>query len=181
MVINARTMGICQPDKSLTSHDGALEKQYHRIKNDPHNTAGLPYEGTTQQITDLKMRHFIRRETPAGSTIATRVNAMNEVAEGNSLPDAGSLAAYHLPPFQAVIDAGTSIVMPYHAIPSTDKSAIPQSPLTEFEDVGFAFDEGVLDPLRSMGHRGHRLRLRHLSKMAWASRSSVCPSRSARR
>ena len=41
--------------------DGALDEQYHRIKNDPHNTAGLPYEGTTQQITELHMRHFIMR------------------------------------------------------------------------------------------------------------------------
>ena len=85
MVINARTMGISQPDKELTSHDGALDEQYHRIKNDPHNTAGLPYEGTTQQIAELHMRHFIMRETPAGSTIAAWVNAMNEVAEGTRL------------------------------------------------------------------------------------------------
>ena len=85
MVINGRTMGISQPDKDLTSHDGALDEQYHRIKNDPHNTAGLPYEGTTQQIEELHMRHFIMRETPAGSTIATWVNAMNEVAEGTRL------------------------------------------------------------------------------------------------
>ena len=55
MVINSRSMGISQHDKSLTSHDGALDEQYHKIKNDPHNTAGLPYEGTTQQITEL---HF---------------------------------------------------------------------------------------------------------------------------
>ena len=85
MVINSRTMGISQPDKDLTSHDGALDEQYHRIKNDPHNTAGLPYEGTSQQITELHMRHFIMRETPRGSVIATWINAMNEVAEGTRL------------------------------------------------------------------------------------------------
>jgi hypothetical protein len=78
-------MGISQPDPELTSHDGALDEQYHRVKNDPHNTAGLPYEGTTQQITELHMRHFIMRETPSGSKIATWVNAMNEVAEGTRL------------------------------------------------------------------------------------------------
>ena len=66
MVINSRSMGISQPDPDLTSHDGALDEQYHRVKNDPHNTAGLPYEGTTQQITELHMRHFIMRETPRG-------------------------------------------------------------------------------------------------------------------
>ena len=78
-------MGISQHDPELTSHDGALDEQYHRIKNDPHNTAGLPYEGTTQQITELHMRHFIMRETPPGSKIAAWVNAMNEVAEGTRL------------------------------------------------------------------------------------------------
>lgn len=85
MVINSRTMGISQPDPALTSHDGVLDEQYHPIKNDPHNTAGLPYEGTTQQITELRMRHFIMRETPSGSKIAAWVNAMNEVAEGTRL------------------------------------------------------------------------------------------------
>ena len=85
MVICSRSMGISQPDPDLTSHDGALDEQYHRVKNDPHNTAGLPSEGTTQQITELHMRHFIMRETPKGSVIATWVNAMNEVAEGTRL------------------------------------------------------------------------------------------------
>jgi beta-glucosidase len=321
MVINSRSMGISQPDKELTSHDGALDEQYHRIKNDPHNTAGLPYEGTTQQITELHLRHFIMRETPAGSAIATWVNAMNEVAEGTRLgipvivaansknelggfkmgataadrdftqwpgtlglaatgdvdliadfaaksrsewvaaglrkgymymadtvtdprwfrgsgtfgedpafnaraigavvrgfqgehglaadgvamttkhfpgggarengfdphyaegkfnvyPTPGSLAAYHLPPFQAAIDAGTSSVMPYYAIPSTVKSALPQPPLEEFEDVGFAFNKGVLDLLRSMGHRGYiNSDSGILSKMAWGVEELSVPER----
>lgn len=321
MVINSRTMGISQPDKELTSHDGALDEQHHRIKNDPHNTAGLPYEGTTDQITNLHMRHFIMRETPAGSVIATWVNAMNEAAEGTRLgipvivaansknelggfkmggtpddrdftqwpgtlglaatgdieliadfaaksraewvasglrkgymymadtvtdprwfrasgtfgedptfnaaaigavvrgfqgrdglardgvamttkhfpgggarengfdphyaegkfnvyPTPGSLAAYHLPPFQAAIDAGTSSVMPYYAIPSTEKSAMPQSPLDDFEDVGFAFNKGILDLLRSMGHRGYvNSDSGILSKMAWGVEELSVPER----
>jgi beta-glucosidase len=321
MVINARTMGISQPDKELTSHDGALDEQYHRIKNDPHNTAGLPYEGTTEQIAELHMRHFIMRETPAGSAIASWVNAMNEVAEGTRLgipvivaansknelggfkmgatpadrdftqwpgtlglaatgdleliadfaeksrtewvaaglrkgymymadtvtdprwfrgsgtfgedpafnaqaigavvrgfqgehglaadgvamttkhfpgggarengfdphyaegrfnvyPTPGSLAAYHLPPFQAAIEAGTSSVMPYYAIPSTEKSAMPQAPLEEFEDVGFAFNKGILDLLRSMGHRGYiNSDSGILSKMAWGVEELSVPQR----
>ena len=80
MVINSRSMGISQPDKTLTSHDGVLDEQYHQIKNDPHNSSGLPYEGTTQQITELHMRHFIMRETPRGSAIATWVNTCRETA-----------------------------------------------------------------------------------------------------
>jgi len=52
-------MGISQPDPELTSHDGTLDEQYHRIKNDPHNTAGLPYEGTcryTARTTTINIR-----------------------------------------------------------------------------------------------------------------------------
>ena len=39
--------------------------------------------------------------------------------------------------------------------PVDGKSAMPQAPLTEFEDVGFAFNKGMLDLLRAMGHRGY--------------------------
>ena len=321
MVINSRTMGISQPDPALTSHDGALDEQYHPIKNDPHNTAGLPYEGTTQQITELHMRHFIMRETPTGSKIATWVNAMNEVAEGTRLgipvivaansknelggfklgstpddqdftewpgtlglaatgdldliadfavksraewvasglrkgymymadtvtdprwfrangtfgedpafnaqaiaavirgfqgeagvqrdgvalttkhfpgggarengfdphyaegkynvyPTPGSLAKYHLPPFQAAIDAGTSSVMPYYAIPSAEKSAMPQPPLETLEQVGFAFNKGMLDLLRAMGHQGYvNSDSGILSKMAWGVAELSVPER----
>ena len=319
MVINSRSMGISQADPDLTSHDGALDEQYHRIKNDPHNTAGLPYEGTTQQITDLHMRHFIIRQTPRGSTIAAWVNAMNEVAEGSRLgipvvvaansknelggfkmgatpqdqdftlwpgtlglaatgdvdliadfaaksraewvasglrkgymymadtvtdprwfrgngtfgedpafvaaaigavvrgfqgqpglqrdgvalttkhfpgggarengfdphyaegkdnvyPTPGSLATYHLPPFQAAIDAGTSSVMPYYAIASKAKSTLPQPPLTGFEPVGFAYNTEVLDLLRAMGHRGYvNSDSGILSKMAWGGGGAQRP------
>src|SRR5699024_297283 len=260
------------------------------VHNDPHNTSGLPREGTTQQITERHMRHFIMRETPTGSRIATWINAMNEVAETtrwsipvlvaansknelggfklgsrpddqdftqwpgtlglaatgdvelirrfaqysrqewvasglrkgymymadtatdprwfrtngtfgedpqfnaaairavvegfqgtdgpgsdavalttkhfpgggarvhgfdphcaegkfNVYPTEGSLETYHLPPFQAAIDAGTSSVMPYYAIPSRERSAAPQGRLTAFEPVGFAFNTEVLDLL----------------------------------
>lgn len=311
MVINSRSMGISQRDKSMTSHDGALDEKYHEVKNDPHNTAGMPYEGTMHQITEMHMRHFIMRESPRGSLIATWVNAMNEVAETTRLgitvivaansknelggfrigataqdrdftrwpgtlglaaigdPDliadfaatsraewvacglrkgymymadtvtdprwfrangtfgedpefnaraigvlvrgfqgqqgvetdgvalttkhfpgggarengfdphydegkfnvyrtAGSLEKYHLPPFQAAIDAGTSSMMPYYAIPSAAKSAMPQPPLTTFEPVGFAYNREVLQLLRTMGHQGYiNSDSGILSGMAW--------------
>ncbi|PWH05237.1 beta-glucosidase [Brachybacterium endophyticum] len=321
MVINSRSMGISQHDPELTSHDGALDEQYHAIKLDPHNTAGDPYEGTTQQITEMHMRHFIMRETPTGSRIATWINAMQEVAEStrwgipvivaansknetggfrmgatpedkdfaqwpgtlglaaggdadlvrrfaelsreewvasglrkgymymadtvtdprwfrsngtfgedpefnaaaidavirgfqgerglcadgvalttkhfpgggarengfdphyaegkfNVYPTPGSLETYHLPPFQAAIDAGTSSVMPYYAIPSKEKSAAPQGRLTEFEPVGFAFNHEILALLRSMGHTGYiNSDSGILNKMAWGVEGLSVPER----
>lgn len=52
----------------------------------------------------------------------------------------------NLIPFQAAIDAGTSAIMPYYSLPAG----------TEYEEVGYAFNKGVLtDLLRNqMGFRG---------------------------
>lgn len=70
----------------------------------------------------------------------------------------GSLEKYHLPPFQAAIDAGTSSIMPYYAIPSEEKSSMPQGPdgrFGTFEQVGFAYNEAILQLLRDMGFTGY--------------------------
>ena len=311
MVITSRPMGISQRNKEMTSHDGVLDEQYLPIKLDPHTSAGIPFEGTTQMISELGIRHFIMREEPTGSRIATWINTMNEVAEEsrfgipvivaanskneagafkmggtpedqpftawpgtlglaatasleviesfaehsraewrasglrkgymymadvltdprwfrgqgtlgedpefvsgaiaalvrgfqgrdglsadgvalttkhfpgggarengtdphyaegrfNIYPTPGSLEDYHLPPFQAAVDAGTSSVMPYYAIPSAEKSSTPQGRVTDFEQVGFAFNHEILNLLRDMGHRGYiNSDSGVLSKMAW--------------
>lgn len=311
MVISSRPMGISQPNKELTSYDGVLDEQHLPIKIDPHTSAGIPFQGTTEMIRGMHMRHFILREEPTGARIASWINAMNEVAEGtrwgipvivaansknesggfkmggtpedqpftqwpgtlglaatgsleviesfaahsrrewvasglrkgymymadlltdprwfrgqgtlgedpefvsaaigalvrgfqgedgleadgvalttkhfpgggarengtdphyaegrfNIYPTPGSLEDYHLPPFQAAIDAGTASVMPYYAIPSEEKSSTPQGRVTEFEQVGFAFNREILDLLRRMGHRGYiNSDSGILSKMAW--------------
>ncbi len=311
MVISSRPMGISQHNKELTSHDGVLDEQHLPIKVDPHTSAGIPFQGTTEMIRGMHMRHFIMREEPTGSRIATWINAMNEVAEDtrwgipvivaanskneaggfkmggtpedqpfaqwpgtlglaatgsleviesfaahsrrewvasglrkgymymadvltdprwfrgqgtlgedpefvsraigalvrgfqgedglekdgvalttkhfpgggarengtdphyaegrfNIYPTPGSLEDYHLPPFQAAIDAGTSSVMPYYAIPSDEKSSTPQGRVSEFEQVGFAFNREILGLLRQMGHRGYiNSDSGVLSKMAW--------------
>jgi beta-glucosidase len=311
MVISSRPMGISQHNKDFTSHDGVLDEQHLPIKLDPHTSAGIPFQGTTEMIRGMHMRHFIMREEPTGARIATWINAMNEVAEDtrwgipvivaanskneaggfkmggtpqdqpfaqwpgtlglaatgsleviesfaahsrrewvasglrkgymymadvltdprwfrgqgtlgedpefvsraigalvrgfqgedgleadgvalttkhfpgggarengtdphyaegrfNIYPTPGSLEDYHLPPFQAAIDAGTASVMPYYAIPSDEKSSTPQGRVTEFEQVGFAFNREILALLRAMGHRGYiNSDSGVLSKMAW--------------
>lgn len=44
---------------------------------------------------------------------------------------------YHLPPFAAAIEAGTAMMMPYYAKPMG----------TEYEEVGFAFNKGIISDL----------------------------------
>ncbi|MEE1649644.1 glycoside hydrolase family 3 N-terminal domain-containing protein [Brachybacterium sp. J144] len=324
MVISSRPMGISQHNKDFTSHDGVLDEQHLPIKLDPHTSAGIPFEGTTEMIAEKHMRHFIMREEPTGARIATWINTMNEVAEQtrfgipvlvaanskneaggfkmggtpedqpfaqwpgtlglaatgsleliesfarhsraewaasglrkgymymadvftdprwfrghgtfgedprfvaaaigtivrtfqgedgleadgvalttkhfpgggarengtdphyaegrfNIYPTEGSLEEYHLPPFQAAIDAGTASVMPYYAIPSAEKSATPQGRVTDFEQVGFAFNREILGLLRSMGHRGYiNSDSGVLSKMAWGVEDLTTPERVGR-
>ena len=58
----------------------------------------------------------------------------------------GGMFKNNLIPFQAAIDAGTSSIMPYYSLPSG----------TEYEEVGYAFNKGVItDVLRNqMGFKG---------------------------
>jgi len=58
----------------------------------------------------------------------------------------GGMFNNNLIPFQAAIDAGTSAIMPYYSLPQG----------TEYEEVGFAFNKGILtDLLRNkMGFKG---------------------------
>lgn len=58
----------------------------------------------------------------------------------------GSMLEYHLKPFQAAIDAGTSSIMPYYAVPVG----------TDYEEVGFAFNKAIItDLLRGeLGFKG---------------------------
>jgi beta-glucosidase len=71
--------------------------------------------------------------------------------------------------------------MPYYALPSAQKSALPQPPLSQFEPVGFAFNTEVLDLLTSMGHRGYiNSDSGILEKMAWGVEDLSVPERVAR-
>lgn len=58
----------------------------------------------------------------------------------------GGMFENNLIPFQAAIDAGTSAIMPYYSLPEG----------TEFEEVGYAFNKGVIDGVlrKKMGFKG---------------------------
>ncbi len=58
----------------------------------------------------------------------------------------GGMFENNLIPFQAAIDAGTSAIMPYYSLPEG----------TEFEEVGFAYNKGIVNDLlrNKMGFKG---------------------------
>ena len=59
-------------------------------------------------------------------------------------PTAGSLYRYHLPVFQAAIDAGTTSVMPYYARTINSMSAPQLRDGRPFDEVGFAYDKYLI-------------------------------------
>lgn len=65
---------------------------------------------------------------------------------GKNLVYPGNMMEYHLKPFQAAVDAGTSAIMPYYAQPKD----------TEYEEVGFTYNKGIIDDLlrTKMGFKG---------------------------
>lgn len=71
-------------------------------------------------------------------------------AEGqfNCYATPGSLETYHLPAFKAAIAAGTSAIMPYYAIPATEKSAFPQNGWDHFDEpIAFAYNKQFINGL----------------------------------
>ena len=91
------------------------------------------------------------RHYPGGGARVKGTDPHFEEGNYNLYPTKGSLLRYHMPPFRAAIDAGTTSIMPYYAYPS-NKSAeqgLPHFSATkQFEEVGFAINKPFIDYLR---------------------------------
>nr|NLD40649.1 glycoside hydrolase family 3 protein [Actinomycetales bacterium] len=140
---------------------------------------GFQGEQLGEDSIALTTKHF-----PGGGA---RENGFDpHYAEGkfNCYPTPGSLEKYHLPPFIAAVEAGTSSVMPYYAIPSDEKSAIPQPPFEGgFEQVGFTFNREIIEGLLRgrLGHEGYvNSDSGVLTKMAWGVEELTVPERVAK-
>ncbi len=87
----------------------------------------------------LTTKHF-----PGGGPQTNGQDAHFDWGKDQEYP--GGMMEYHLKPFKAAIDAGSSAIMPYYAVPVK----------TEYEEVGFAYNKGVItDLLRGkLGFKG---------------------------
>jgi beta-glucosidase len=91
------------------------------------------------------------------------LDAHNAEGQFTAYPTPGSLFAYHIVPFQAAVDAGTSAIMSYYPIPSNSLSGVQlptgwwQSPTQQFEEVGAAFNKTLITTLLRgyMGFKGY--------------------------
>jgi beta-glucosidase len=102
-------------------------------------TLGFQGERLNPQSVALTIKHF-----PGGGPQVDGQDPHFEWGQDQHYP--GKRFDYHLKPFQAAIDAGTSAIMPYYAKPIG----------TPFEQVAFAYNKAVIHDLlrKKMGFTG---------------------------
>jgi len=91
------------------------------------------------------------------------LDAHNAEGQWTIYPTPGSLFTYHIVPFQAAVDAGTSAIMSYYPRPDNSRSGVQlpsdwwQSPTEQFEEVGAAFNKTLITTLLRgyMGFKGY--------------------------
>lgn len=143
---------------------------------------GLQGPALTATSVACTTKHF-----PGGGVRLDGHDPHFEWGQTNEYPTEWALEKYHLPPFQAAVDAGTSSIMPYYAKP-VNSSATQleheywQGPTTQFDEVAFAYNTVFLEELlrRRMGHAGYiNSDSGVIDAMVWGVESLTKPERFA--
>ncbi|TWD92471.1 beta-glucosidase [Neobacillus bataviensis] len=145
-----------------TATDPRWQRTYGTFGEDPEFISdaigriigGFQGETVGKHSIAMTTKHF-----PGGGA---RENGFDpHYAEGkwNLYPTPGSLEKYHLPPFQAAVDHGTSSIMPYYSIPSIKNSVVQEFEGEDipFEEVGFTFNHYFLNHIlrEKLGFKGY--------------------------
>jgi beta-glucosidase len=122
------------------------------------NTAlikGFQGEKLDENSVSLTTKHF-----PGGGSRYLGKDPHFEEGNFNIYPTKGSLQKYHLPPFIAAIEAGTTSMLPYYAFPSNksaEQGLTPYKENQQFEEVGFIFNKAIITDLlrEKLGFKGY--------------------------
>lgn len=168
--------------------DPRWQRTYGTLGEDPEFIAdairrlvlGFQGEQLGPDSVALTVKHF-----PGGGARENGFDPHYVEGQYNVYVTPGSLEKYHMPPFEAAVEAGTSSIMPYYSIPSNEKSA-PQEYRGEVldfsEQVGFAFNKVFIqDVLRgTLGFKGYINSDSGITKrMAWGVSDLSIPERNA--
>jgi beta-glucosidase len=98
---------------------------------------GFQGENIGKHSIAMTTKHF-----PGGGARENGFDPHYKEGKWNLYPTPGSLEKYHLPPFRASVEHGSSSIMPYYSIPSIKKSVVQEFENTDipFEEVGFTFN-----------------------------------------
>ncbi|RDW18361.1 hypothetical protein CWR48_12340 [Oceanobacillus arenosus] len=104
---------------------------------------GFQGDVLNENSVSLTTRHY-----PGGGVRTDGKDPHFKEGQSNIYPTPGSLLKYHMPPFQAAIEAETTAMMPYYAFPSNDSAAQNLPPFSaeqQFEEVAFALNENFIN------------------------------------
>ncbi|MEH7224473.1 glycoside hydrolase family 3 N-terminal domain-containing protein [Bacillus sp. JJ1566] len=142
--------------------DPRWQRSYGTFGEDPEFIADVigrildEFQGETIGPESIAMttKHF-----PGGGARENGFDPHYEEGKWNLYPTPGSLEKYHLPPFKAAAEHGTSSIMPYYSIPSIKKSVVQEFEGEEipFEEVGFTFNRYFIDHILrgKLGFKGY--------------------------
>ncbi|MEK3906626.1 glycoside hydrolase family 3 protein [Oceanobacillus sp. FSL W7-1309] len=142
--------------------DPRWQRTYGTFGEDPEFIADAigriieAFQGKTLGKDSIAMttKHF-----PGGGPRENGFDPHYKEGKWNLYPTPGSLEKYHLPPFRAAVEHGTSSIMPYYSIPSIKKSVYQEFEGEDipFEEVGFAFNHYFLENILrgKLGFKGY--------------------------
>ncbi|ULT57367.1 glycoside hydrolase family 3 protein [Neobacillus drentensis] len=145
-----------------TATDPRWQRTYGTFGEDPEfisDAIGRIIDGFQGETVGKHSIAMTTKHFPGGGA---RENGFDpHYAEGkwNLYPTPGSLEKYHLPPFQAAVNHGTSSIMPYYSIPSIKKSTVQEFEGEDipFEEVGFTFNHYFINHIlrERLGFKGY--------------------------
>lgn len=140
-----RTYGTFGEDPALIS-----EIMRHLIPGIQGKPNGVAKDGVA-----VTTKHF-----PGGGARENGFDPHYAAGQWNVYATEGSLEAYHLPPFRAAVECGTSSIMPYYSKPAAAKSAPQKDPAggdISMEPYGFAYNKYFIDDLlrKQLGFTGY--------------------------
>ena len=140
------------------------------------------FQGKTLGKNSIAMtiKHF-----PGGGARENGFDPHYEEGKWNIYPTPGSLEKYHLPPFRAAAEHGTSSMMPYYSIPSIKKSVVQQFEGADipFEEVGFSFNHYFINHIlrERLGFTGYiNSDSGIVNNMSWGVKDLGIPERFAK-
>ncbi|MEH7235441.1 glycoside hydrolase family 3 protein [Bacillus sp. JJ1562] len=145
---------------------------------------GFQGEELDENSVSLTIKHFA-----GGGPRVEGTDPHHAWGSTNEYPTEGSLYDYHLPPFIAAIEAGTTSIMPYYAKPVNEPSTVQlpkhlwYSEDQQFEEVAFAYNKTILQGLLrdELGYEGYvNSDTGIISSMVWGVENLTEPQRYAK-
>ena len=145
-----------------TATDPRWQRTYGTFGEDPEFISdaigrlidGFQGEELGKNSIALTTKHF-----PGGGARENGFDPHYKEGKWNLYPTPGSLEKYHIPPFRAAVNHGTSSIMPYYSIPSIKKSVVQEFEGQDipFEEVGFTFNHYFINHILrgKLGFKGY--------------------------